>query len=118
MCVRNGRIELYSENGDTVRCRLATSFWKRFIGMMGRTRPKNGEGILLRPCNSIHMFFMRFPLDVVFLDGDFEIVRIVRNLAPGRLVGAVNGASQVLEVPAGELPDSFDKGVRLNIRSL
>ena len=85
--------------------------------MMGRPRPENGEGLLIRPCNSIHMFFMRFPLDVVFLDGEFGIVRIIRDLAPGKVVGSVPGAMQVLEIPAGELPASFREGSRLDVKS-
>jgi uncharacterized membrane protein (UPF0127 family) len=117
MLIRDGRMMLTSEGGDSVVCRLASSFWSRFIGLMGRPRPENGEGLLLRPCNSIHMFFMRFPLDVVFLDGDFGIVRIIRNLAPGKVVGTVPGAMQVLEIPAGELPSSFSEGSRLRIKS-
>lgn len=117
MPVSNGLIVLCSESGDSVTCRIASSFWSRFVGLMGKPRPENGEALLLRPCNSIHMFFMRFSLDVVFLNGDFRIVRIIRNLAPGKVVGAVPGAIQVLEIPAGELPASFSEGSKLDVIS-
>ena len=58
--------------------------------------------MLIERCASIHTFFMRFPLDVVFLDADFTVRRIVRDLRPWRLAAA-SGAAHVLELPAGRL---------------
>ncbi|MCX6645177.1 MAG: DUF192 domain-containing protein [bacterium] len=108
---------LTSENGESVKCRLAGTFLTRFIGFMGQKPPQNRNGLLIRPCNSIHMFFMRFAIDVVFLDKEFNIVKLVRNLMPGKIVGAVSDAHQVLEVRAGDLPDSFSEGARLTASS-
>ena len=99
-------------------CLVADSFWSRLVGLMGKPKPPNGEGLLIRPCSSIHMFFMRFSIDAVFLDNDYRIVRVVRNLAPGRIVGTVPGARQVLEVATGELPASFSEGSKLLARSI
>ncbi len=104
---------LVSESGDVVTCRLADTFIARFMGWMGQSPPPDGEGLLIIPCNSIHMFFMKFPIDAVFMDREFRVVRLVRNLAPGRMIGTVPGACQVLEVVAGELPESFREGSRL-----
>jgi len=83
------------------------------MGLMGRPRLPKGEGLLIRPCNSIHMFFMKFSIDAAFMDRDFTIVRLVRNLAPGKIVGSVPGAWQVLETAAGDLPASYEEGTRL-----
>lgn len=102
-----------SEQGETILCRIAETFWTRFMGLMGRARLPHREGLLIRPCNSIHMFFMRFPIDVVFLDRDYRIVKLIRSLEPGKVVGIVQGAVQVLEVVAGDLPESFSEGKRL-----
>ncbi len=111
-------VELSSEAGDVLRCRLADTFWSRFKGLTGRPPLPPGEGLLLRPCNSIHMFFMRFAIDAVFLDRDFNIVKLVRSLAPGRLVGTIPDAWQVVEVTAGSLPESFAPGSRLSVQAL
>ncbi len=48
--------------------RVARSLWARFWGLMGRRSLHEGHGVLLTPCTSVHTFFMRFPIDVVFLD--------------------------------------------------
>ncbi len=84
---------------------------------MGQPRPDDGIGLLIRPCNSIHMFFMKFSIDAVFLDRDFKIVKLFKNLEPGNLVNPVRGAHQVLEVPSGELPESFAEGDNLKINA-
>jgi uncharacterized protein len=105
---------LYLTNGtDSLACQIADSFWTRFMGLMGRDRLPDGEGLLIAPCDSIHMFFMKFALDVLFLDKDFRIVKIVKNLKPGDIVGTVKGAWQVVEVAAGEVPGSFQEGITL-----
>jgi len=80
---------------------------------MGKPPPPDREGLLIRPCNSIHMFFMRFPIDVLFLDRDFNVIKLIRDLAPGKVVGTVKGAWQVAEVVAGALPSSFEEGTHL-----
>jgi uncharacterized membrane protein (UPF0127 family) len=53
------------------------------------------------PCNGIHMFFMRFPIDAVFLDRRLRVVRVVHRLRPWRIVPLVVGARSVVELPAG-----------------
>jgi len=118
MLKQTRKIQLASQVGDVVACTVADSFCSRFMGLMGRDRPINGEGLIIRPCNSIHMFFMRFPIDAVFLDRGFRIVKLIRGLSPGKVVGTVPGAWQVLEVAAGSLPSSFREGERLVVRSL
>ena len=56
--------------------------WQRFMGLMGRRELGADAGLCLRPCSSIHMFFMRFPLDVAFVDGDGRVVRLYHGLRP------------------------------------
>ncbi|HDS31142.1 MAG TPA: DUF192 domain-containing protein [Firmicutes bacterium] len=101
---------LSSESGESLKLRLADNFWTRFKGLMGSEPPPTGEGVLIRPCNSIHMFFMKFAIDAIFLDRGYRIVKLIRNLAPGKVVGTVPEAFQVIEVKAGNLPDSFETG--------
>ncbi len=61
----------------------------------------DGEGILLRPCNQIHMFFMRFPIDVIFLDRDYNIIHISHEIKPWRVSRMVMKAGSALECQAG-----------------
>ena len=70
-------------------------------GLLGRRSLPAGEGILLRPAGSIHTFFMRFPIDAVFLDRDLLVLRIERSLGPWR-TASWHGAKAVVELASGE----------------
>lgn len=82
------------------RCRIAQRPWSRMRGLLGRSRLDENEGILLRPAASVHTWFMRFPIDVVFLDRDLSVLRVVSGLRPWRAVGK-RGSAAVLELAAG-----------------
>ena len=82
-------------------CLVAATPLARMRGLLGRSSLPSGEGILLRPAASIHMFFMRFAIDAVFLDDDLRVLHIAPNLRPWRTAGK-RGAKAVLELPAGE----------------
>jgi uncharacterized membrane protein (UPF0127 family) len=84
---------------------LANSSWSRFVGLMGRPGLERGRGLWLEPCNSIHMLFMRFPIDVLFLDRQRRVKRVVLKLKPWRISPIVFGARTVVELPAGTLSD-------------
>jgi uncharacterized protein len=90
------------EDGTVVcaRCVVADSAWTRSKGLLGRVSLDEDEGILLRPAGSIHMFFMRFPIDAVFLDRDLRVLRIAADVRPWRMASK-RGAKAVLELPAG-----------------
>ena len=90
------------------RCVLADRPLPRMRGLLGRRDLPAGEGILLRPAGSIHTHFMRFPIDVVFLDEDFVVIDAVDALRPWRAAGR-RGARAVLELAAGE---RMRRGVR------
>ena len=94
---------LVSADGVVVcaRCRIAKDPWSRMRGLLGRRRLEDGEGILLRPASSVHTWFMLFPIDVVFLDRDLSVLRVVPRLGPWRAVWR-RGAAVVLELAAGE----------------
>jgi uncharacterized protein len=70
-------------------------------GLLGRDGLDEGEGLLIRPCGSVHTFFMRFPIDVVFLDRELSVVAVRPEVRPWRTAGA-RGAKVVLELAAGE----------------
>ena len=83
------------------RCVLADSVLARTKGLLGRRSLPPGEGLLLEPAASIHMFFMRFPIDAVFLDRELNVLKVVADLKPWRMAGK-RGARFVLELAAGE----------------
>jgi uncharacterized membrane protein (UPF0127 family) len=82
------------------RMRFARSSASRVRGLLGRRSLPAGEGLAFRE-KSIHMFFMRMSLDVVFCDADMQILRIVPGLRPWRMAGC-RLARYVLEVGPGE----------------
>jgi len=81
--------------------RLADGLWSRFWGLMGRKALPNDAGLLLKPSSSIHTAFMRFPIDIVFLDRSLRVVKVVPELKPFRVSVAFGGAHSALELNAG-----------------
>jgi uncharacterized protein len=96
-------IAIRREDGSIVceRCVLADTALVRMRGLLGRRQLPNGDGILLRPASSVHMAFMRFAIDAVFLDKELRVLKIASNLRPWRAAGG-RGAKSVLEIAAGE----------------
>ena len=86
------------------RLEVARSTPARMRGLLGRDGLPPGGGMLIERCSSIHTFFMRFSLDVIFVDSDWTVRKAVRDLAPWRLASAW-GARCVVELPAGALED-------------
>jgi uncharacterized protein len=82
-------------------CLVAATPFTRMRGLLGRSSLPSGQGILLRPAASVHTFFMRFSIDVVFLDAELRVVAIAADLRPWRAAGK-RGARAVVELPAGE----------------
>lgn len=83
---------------------VAGGFTGRALGLMGRLPLPPGRGLLLKPCAEIHTLFMRFPLDLIFLDEGDKVVRVARNVAPWRMVFGGRGVRAALEVTAGWMP--------------
>jgi uncharacterized membrane protein (UPF0127 family) len=83
------------------RCTVADRMLSRMRGLLGRKALTPGEGILIRPAPSIHTFFMRFPIDVVFLSRHGEVLKIATNVTPWR-ARSCRHSYAVLELAAGE----------------
>src|SRR5436190_15660640 len=81
-------------------CAVADRPLARMRGLLGRKSLAPGEGLLLTPERSIHMWFMRFPIDAVFLDRDLSVVSVREGLRPWRMASC-RVARSVLELPAG-----------------
>jgi len=77
----------------------------RMKGLLGRRSLEPGRAMFLSPCSSVHTFFMKFNLDLVFLDRSLAVCRVVRNVPPSRIVFGGWGARSVLETGAGWLTE-------------
>jgi uncharacterized membrane protein (UPF0127 family) len=103
--VRNGaRIHVANTTRGLVlaeRAEVAASSWRRLRGLLGRPTLGPGQGLLIRPCQGVHTLGMAYPLDVVYLDRDGVVHKVLHQLEPWRLGPLVWRASVVLELPAG-----------------
>ncbi len=98
-------------------CHFANTVLKRMVGLLNRGKLDKGEGLLLDRCHGIHTFGMRFPIDVLFLDKDFCVIRTVKALPPLRTC-VVKKSVYVLEVPVGALDASRTvEGDQIQIRT-
>ncbi len=92
-----------------VNVRIANTFRSRLLGLRAHRDLRFGDGVWLRPCNSIQTLGMRDSIDVVFLDVGGRAVRVFENIPPGRLIWPVPGARSTLELSAGVVQSSETK---------
>lgn len=97
---------------------VATRMFDRMKGLMFSEKLPQCDGFLIRPCNSIHTFFMLYPLDVLFLNNNFEVVKVIYNLSPWRMTGIYFKSNQVLEMQAGTMPPNIALGEKLEVTCL
>lgn len=98
---------------------LADGWWTRLRGMMGRPEPAEDEGMLLAPCQSVHMYWMKYPLDVAFIAPDGQVVATYHGLAPSRRSKWHRDANRALELKAGRLAATrTEVGDRLELRQV
>lgn len=79
---------------------IADAFWARLRGWLGK-ETAGEDGLLILPCNSVHTFFMKFPIDVVFLNFKNQVITSVEVVRPHKIIWPVKEAKGVLELPAG-----------------
>jgi uncharacterized protein len=113
-------VSLKTVEGQVVceRCLVADSPWPRMRGLLGRRGLESGEGLLLKPAGSVHTFFMSFPIDVVFLSREGDVLKVARALPAWRLAGA-RRAKAALELGADEAERrGISVGTRLDLTVL
>ena len=88
------------------RCRIASSAIDRSVGLLRTPEVLPGEGLLIERSPSIHMFFMRYAIDVVFIDRDGRVTKVISRLKPWRIVAWARGARDCIELRAGALEES------------
>ncbi|UCB56768.1 MAG: DUF192 domain-containing protein [Candidatus Omnitrophota bacterium] len=82
---------------------LAVSLGQRMKGLIGRSSLPFNEALILKPCSSIHTFFMRFAIDVLFLNKEMRIIRMLQNMPPNRLGPIVWTSIMAIELSAGKI---------------
>lgn len=101
------------KNVGIYRLEVMDTFWKRFMGLMGRDNVPIGNAALFRKCSSIHMFFMKIPLDVIWYgaempDGRVPVLSVARDVKPWQLSFGPKRTQGCLEVAAGTVPKNLD----------
>jgi uncharacterized membrane protein (UPF0127 family) len=102
-------VNVSSNNVLATRARLADSFVTRLAGLLFSPPLQPGEGLVLQPCNSIHMFGMKFALDAVFVDKQSRVVGVVESIAPGQISKYFPNANACFELPPGTIADTNTK---------
>ncbi len=82
---------------------VADNLWSRMVGLLGRNKLEPGEALLLKGEQAIHMFWMKFAIDVIYLDKEGRVLCAIDTLKPWRLGPYLRRASDVLELPVGTL---------------
>jgi len=94
----------------TNKVELADTFWRRFRGLMFRRRFPRDSALLFKlpkpGCYGIHMFFVRFPIDLLYLDSRFVVVELREGLRPWRTHRPKAIANYLIELPAGTISRS------------
>ena len=73
------------------------------VGLLGRSSLKPGEALVIEPCNSVHTAFMRFTIDVVYVDKAGRVVKVSPNMRPFRIGGVFRPPCSVIELPKGTI---------------
>lgn len=97
-------VELVRQSDDRVispRLEIASTFVARFWGWQFRPRPADDAAIAIVPCHSVHTCWMRFAIDVAFLDGQGSVLSVITDLRPWRFTWPVRGALIAIEFPSG-----------------
>jgi len=97
--------EVILENAE-----VADNFISRFLGLMGKNDLPEDAGLIIKPCNSVHCFFMRFPIDVIFVDSNDRVVHIMPAMKPREISPIVKKAKYVIESNAHTLSEKLRIG--------
>ena len=81
--------------------KVAKNFFTRSIGLLSRKSISDGEALIIKPCNSIHTFFMKFDIDVIFVNKKNKIIAIYENVPKNKILPIHLTSCYVIELPAG-----------------
>jgi len=95
--------------------KLNNTFFSRLIGLMFKKDLPARSGVVLKPCTQIHTCFMRFNIDVIFLDANLQVLHFIENMKPWRLSPLFLKARYTVELPANTLKGRVKKGDKLSL---
>ena len=108
-------VKIIDINYSIENIEIADDLISRVLGLMFRKKLNQINGLLIKPCNSIHTFFMRFNLDVLFISHRGEIIKVLRQVKPWRMTWIYFRANQVLELEGGTLPQQAREGMKVEV---
>lgn len=85
---------------------IANTPFKRLKGLLGKKEFREGQAIILKPCNSLHTFFLRFAIDVIFVDKQNKVIEAISHLKPFHLTRVYWLSVLAIELPAGIIQSS------------
>jgi len=100
------------------RGKVANNVWTRFKGLMGSPPLEKGEALLISPSNSVHTHFMRYPLDILYINSNYQVIAMNEKMKPWRMGKIYRQSRYVLELPAGVIEETQTKiGDQLEINN-
>lgn len=96
-------VDLHSRQVIAENVAGAYNFYQRFKGLMFKKHFPAGSGLHISPCPSIHTFWMKFPVDVLYLSRQMEVLEVDKELHPGKIGKKVKGTASVIELPVGSI---------------
>jgi uncharacterized membrane protein (UPF0127 family) len=108
---------IHTDSGKVLgeQVKLADGMLARMKGLMFIDKMEGFDGLILDPCNSIHNFFVRFPIDVIFMDRKNKVVKVIKEFRPWAISRIYFSASKTLELPAGTIDFEIKKGDQLEV---
>jgi len=103
-------MEIINKTKNTVLAKeaiVADTALRRIKGLLGRKDFQPGEALIIKPCNSIHTFFMRFSIDVLFVDKNNRVIKALPSIKPFCFTSIYFKAHLAIELPAGTLDSSL-----------
>ncbi len=94
---------------------MASTFFSRLKGLMGKKNLASNAGIIIKPCNSIHTFGMKIAIDVVFVDKDNRVIHIIENMQPKKTSPIIKKSKFVIELNANILRDKLAVGDKVSL---
>ena len=94
---------------------VADNFSKRLKGLLGSSGLNLGEGLVIKPCNSVHTIGMKFTIDVAFVDKNNIVIKVIHSLKPGKLSPIVKGSAYVVEASGGAFEGKLKTGDKIEL---
>jgi len=101
--------QIFNKTKNTLvasRAKMAQNFLARMVGLLNRSSLSPQEALIIPHCQSIHMFFMRFPIDVIFVDSENKVVHLLKNIRPFQLSPIIFSSFYAIEMAVGGIETS------------